>query len=263
MSITIDQLKNKSLFLSVPVFACQLNSNTAMSLMGLASLCRAYDVPFCLNMLSDSLVTRVRNRQADMFLASDYTHHGLCDADIEFEPASFLKLLSLDKEFLAAPYPKKQINWRRVKDAVLKNPEFNPAHLDKIGGDYVINLVKVPNEGNSVLQVTELNSITDTGTGFMLLARSVYEKLIAAGEAKSYIPMQDEPSFYGPEIYDFFRADVDSETKNYLSEDYSFCRAFKRCGGDVWLAPWVNLTHWGTYGFRGNMLAIAETGVQM
>ena len=263
MGVSVSELTGKSVFLSVPCYACQLSSNLAVRLLEFASLCRAYDVGLTFNFLSDSLVTRVRNRCSDMFLASDCSHHCLIDSDVEFNPGDLLRLLSLDKEFIAAPYPKKQINWRRIKDVCLKHPDFDPAHLDKMGGDYVINLVKVPNEGNTTLNVTELNSITDAGTGFMLLKRSVYEKLIAAGEAKSYVPMQDEPSFYGPEIFDFFKAEVDSETRNYLSEDYSFCRSFKRIGGEIWLAPWVNLTHWGLYGFRGSMQAIAETGVAM
>jgi hypothetical protein len=261
--VIIDQLKGKSLFISTPTYNCTLSSNYAMSLLQLTSLCRAYEVPCTVNLLHDSLVTRVRNRQADMFLASEYTHHMLIDSDIEFTAADVLKMLMMDKPFIAAPYPKKQINWRRIKDVVLKNPDFDHAHLDKMVGDYVINLVKVPDQGNTLLQVMELNSITDTGTGFMLLAREVYEKLIATGEAKSYVPMQDEPSFYGPEIYDFFRADVDEETRNYLSEDYWICRKWKKVGGDVWLAPWIQLTHWGLYAYRGNLLAIAETGVQM
>lgn len=264
MSVKIDQLVGKSLFFSTPCYNMTANTSYVYSVLNLASLCRAYEVPLTVNFMHDSLVTRARNRQADLFLAnSDYTHHMLVDSDIEFNAADVLKLMTMDKEFICAPYPKKQINWRRVKDVVLKNPDIDPAHLDKMVGDYVINLVKIPNQGNTMLQITQLNSIVEAGTGFMLLGRPVYEKLIAAGEAKSYAPMTDEPTFYGPEMYDFFKAEVDVETRNYLSEDFSFCRAWKRTGGDVWLAPWIQLTHHGAFPYKGNLLAIAETGVQM
>lgn len=264
MSVKIDQLQGKSLCFSTPCYNFTANTAYVTSVLQLASLCRAYDVPLSINFTHDSLVTRARNRQADIFLANpDFTHHVLIDSDIGFNAADVLKLLTMDKDFICAPYPKKQINWRRVKDAVLKHPEIDPAMLDKLVGDYVINLVKMPNEGNTMLQVTQLNSIVEAGTGFMLLSRKVYETLIEKGEAKSYAPMHDEPTYYGPEIYDFFKAEVDAETRNYLSEDYSFCRAWKRTGGEVWLAPWVPLTHYGHYAYQGNLLAIAETGVQM
>ena len=263
MSVLIEEFKNANLFVSVPCYDCQINSNTVIGLMQLSSLARAYDLQITMNFLHDSLVTRVRNRMADLFLASPCTHHVLIDSDIEFQAADILKLVALDKEFIAAPYPKKQINWKRIKGAVQQHPEIEPSMLEKIGADFVLNIVKKTDDGMTQLQLAELNEVTDAGTGFMVIKRSVYEKMIASGQVKAYKPMDDEPSFSGPTIYDFFRADLCPETNNYLSEDYWFTRMWKRIGGEVWLAPWVKLNHWGLFCFRGDLLSIAETQVNL
>jgi hypothetical protein len=49
-------------------------------------------------------------------------------------------------------------------------------------------------------------------------------------------------------------------TRRYLSEDYFFCRNVWRIGGQVWLAPWIQLSHTGTYTFGGSLAALAQIG---
>ena len=45
----------------------------------------------------------------------------------------------------------------------------------------------------------------------------------------------------------------DTEISNgeLLSEDYLFCRRYRSSGGTVWLAPWCQIGHMGTYRFGG------------
>ena len=52
----------------------------------------------------------------------------------------------------------------------------------------------------------------------------------------------------------FFSVEID-ETGLLLSEDYYFCRKWREIGGDVWCAPWVKLTHWGTHPFFGKFIS--------
>jgi hypothetical protein len=260
--VRVDQLAGKSLFLTTPVYNLSCLSPYVNGLLSLASLCRAYEVPLSINFMHDSLVTRARNRQADLFMSSTFSHQMLIDGDIEFSAADVLKCLTLDEEFIAAPYPKKQINWSRVKKAVILNPQIDVDSLDKLCGDFVVNIVgKTQDQKVTQISLDTLNEVTDAGTGFMLLNRSVYQKMIDSGKVKSYTPMSDEPSFYGPEIYDFYRAEIDPETNHYLSEDYWFSRMWKSIGGKVWMAPWVTLKHWGIYSYSGSLISVAESGV--
>jgi hypothetical protein len=246
---------------STPVYNLTATTPFQNSILSLAALCRAYDVKFAFNNLHDSLISRARNRCADIFLSQEYDYHVWIDSDIQFEPMDLLNLLTLDYEFLCAPYPKKQINWKRIRDAVAKCPEIDPDKLQYLGSDFVMNIVAKSEGERTQINLGELLEITDAGTGFMILKRSVYEKLIASGKINAYEPMGDEPSFFGPKIYDFFRVDIDPNTQNYLSEDYWFSRQWKAIGGKVWMAPWVNLSHWGTYCFRGSLMEIAEIGL--
>ena len=47
-------------------------------------------------------------------------------------------------------------------------------------------------------------------------------------------------------------------SNRYLSEDYMFCQWYRKIGGHIWLCPWVQTQHVGTYAFTGNMAKIAD-----
>jgi hypothetical protein len=260
--VKVDTLEGKSLFLTTPVYNLGCTSPYVNGLLSLASLCRAYEVPLSINFMHDSLVTRARNRQADLFLSTQCTHQMFIDSDIEFQAADVLKMLTLDEEFVAAPYPKKELNWARARKAIQLNPDITDKQLDAVAGNFVVNVV-AKTEPNKIahIQLDTLNEITDAGTGFMLVKRTVYEKLIASGKVQSYTPMGDETSYSGPKVYDFFRAEICPDTNHYLSEDYYFSRLFKSIGGKVWMAPWVSLAHWGNMRYGASLLSIAEAGV--
>jgi len=265
-AMNIANLTGKSLMLATPVYNLTASTTYQNSILELASLCRAYGVMFSYASLHDSLVTRARNRLVDIFLSQpQYDYHMWVDSDIQFSPPDVLQLMmrmDADHEFICGAYPKKQINWHRVRDAVRKNPDIEPSQLELCSSDFVMNLVSKPDgQKMSFINIGELAEITDAGTGFMLLHRNVYNKLIASGTIADYTPMADEPSFGGPTIYNFFHVDVDQDTNNYLSEDYWFSRQWKKIGGKVWLAPWVNLVHYGQYAYKGTLTALAGMGL--
>ena len=65
----------------------------------------------------------------------------------------------------------------------------------------------------------------------------------------------------------YFHVDFDrpettgGETNRLLSEDYFFCKQARKAGLKVWMCPWMQLNHTGTYIFKGGMGSIAELGV--
>ncbi len=50
----------------------------------------------------------------------------------------------------------------------------------------------------------------------------------------------------------FFESGRDGEGY-YQPEDYAFCKRWIKLGGDVWVCPWMTLTHRGTMNFTGNI----------
>jgi len=58
----------------------------------------------------------------------------------------------------------------------------------------------------------------------------------------------------------YFQALVDPESKRYLSEDYMFCQWLRKAGVGVWMCPWMELNHVGSYVFGGSLRALATVG---
>lgn len=238
----------------------------AKSCLDLQMICMKYGVNVKFSFLfNESLIQRARNYLADEFLRSDATHLMFIDSDIHFDPSDVITLLALDKDIAGGPYPKKQINWGNVYDATLAVDEKgnkqisreNANMLEGMVGDYVFNPVAGRDQK---FQVTEPLEVMEIGTGFMLIKRETFDHFKSAYPELSYKPdHHGQPNFDGSrEIHAYFHCDKDPATGRYLSEDYFFCQKSRGAGKEVWLCPWMKLTHIGTYPFRGDMPLIAS-----
>src|SRR5690606_2610879 len=104
------------------------------------------------------------------------THLLFIDSDIKFSEEDVLLLLhwiesSDDKDVMCGPYPKKTISWEKVKDAVDKGlADDDPKVLEKYSGDFVLN--RISSESFNLYEPIEVN---ETGTGFMMIKRKVFE----------------------------------------------------------------------------------------
>ena len=205
-------------------------------------------------MQNESLITRGRNRLTDDFLSTDATHLMFIDADIGFDPQDIIPMIEADKEIICGIYPKKEIDWYRVEEAVKSGVTADRLHEHT--GAFVVNFA----DGVRVVDVqrNEPFEIENGGTGFMLIKREVFEKL--ADKVPSYrndmftAVQGEDPNFQRNMIKEFFATSIDEESGNrLLSEDYHFCKLARKNGIKIWAAPWVQLTHCGTYNFHGNL----------
>lgn len=94
----------------------------------------------------------------------------------------------------------------------------------------------------------------------MLVKREVFDTWKAAYPQKKY-----KPDHVGQKHFDgsryitaYFDTVIDPQSERYLSEDYMFCQWYRAIGGKIWLCPWVQTQHVGTYAFTGHMPKIAE-----
>ena len=62
------------------------------------------------------------------------------------------------------------------------------------------------------------------------------------------------------EIMCYFDALIDPKSKRYLSEDYMFCQWAREAGLKVWMCPWMNMSHTGSYVFGGSLIDLANIG---
>ena len=202
-------------------------------------------------MFNESLITRARNALTATFLKTDCTHLMFIDADIKFDPNAILAMLEVDKDIICGIYPKKEINWESVKQAM--DAGVPNDRLKHHTGSFVVNLVDY--QGEVTVPVNQPVVIFNGGTGFMLIKRTVFERL--ADKVPSYSNDVGDLSGqlnHAEMIHEYFATSIEPETNRLLSEDYHFCRIWRMNGGKVYAAPWAQLSHIGTYAFEGQLV---------
>ena len=172
------------------------------------------------------------------------------DADIKFHPEQFFPMIDADKDIICGIYPKKEINWSSVKQAMDNNV---PAEsLKNYTGSFVVNLVDY--SGTVTVPIDQPVEIWNGGTAFMLIKREVFENL--ADKVPSYTNNVVDlgGSIKSDDIKEFFTTSIEEKTNILLSEDFHFCKVARDNGMKVWAAPWVQLSHIGTYAFEGQLI---------
>jgi hypothetical protein len=200
-------------------------------------------------------------------------------------------------DIIAGPYPKKCISWEKIKLAVDKGmADENPNDLEKFVGDYVFN----PTGETREIPLGQPVEVLEAGTGFMMIRRNTFEKFEKAYPQQFYKPdhvrtehfdgsreimaffdtpidhkrtnmnaeleefLKKNPKAKAKEIVDFVKDPnnglLKDYSKRYLSEDYMFCQWVRNAGMKVWLCPWMELKHVGSYVFGGSLPDIARIG---
>jgi len=244
--------KTASLFVTTPMYGGMCNGLYTLGMIKMVRVFTQAGVPFQYSyMMNESLITRGRNSMAHDFLATDCSHMMFIDADIGFNPDDILKMIIMDKDIICGIYPKKEINWPQVEQAVKGGVPAN--ELTNHTGAFVVNLVD--DAKSAVGSIHAPIQIANGGTGFMLIQRKVFEAL--ADKVPEYnndmflsIDSERKPKI----IKEFFATSIDATSGNrLLSEDYHFCKIAREAGFTVWAAPWAQLTHCGTYNFNGTL----------
>jgi hypothetical protein len=241
-----------NLLVATPMYGGMCNGQYTLGMIQMVSVFTQARVPFQYSyMMNESLITRARNSLAHDFLATECTHMMFIDADIGFNPTDILHMINANKDIICGIYPKKEIDWLQVTNAVQAG--VPPQELNKYTGAFVVNLV-----GDAKSAQGDINQpiqISNGGTGFMLIQRKVFETLIGK------VPTYNNDMFLAVDtdrkqkvIHEFFATSIDKDSGNrLLSEDYHFCKIARDAGFTVWAAPWANLVHCGAYNFSGQL----------
>ena len=203
--------------------------------------------------VNESLITRARNGLAHQFLLTDYDALLFVDADHGFNAGDVLKMIESGKDLIGAAYPMKAINWEAVRYAAL----LGKTELDRYSGYFAFNTLS---ESDS-FESDQPYEVKDVGTGMMFITRKVFEEM--RPHCKTYrgntIGGVDE----GNEIVEFFNTEIDPEHQVLLSEDYAFCARWRRIGNQVYVAPWVRITHLGHHAFTGTLIHLLSLNKEL
>jgi hypothetical protein len=254
--------QNPCILLATPCYGNQLIRGYLHSVLKLQDLCKSVGIQLDISTIgNESLITRARNYFVSLLLSDKkYTHLLFVDSDITFDPASVIRMLQSNKDVVAGCYPKKSINWDKVKE-LYKDPKTNVEFIEQISHDYALNILTKNEEGQVSIPVQNgFMKVSYVATGFLLIKREVLEKMVVAfphfkynNDVLGYNNSKNNEFFYS-----IFDCVVDSESKRYLSEDYCFCQRWLSLGGEIWVDLLCNLNHTGSYEFKGSYYRVIE-----
>jgi hypothetical protein len=220
VQVNVDYLKTTKVHICMPCYGGQLTESTFMSFIKWSNTARQLGIDWTMEtMTNESLITRARNTLTAKFLTNaDSTHLMFIDADIGWEPWHLLVMLNADKDVIGGLYPMKSLPIKWCVNG------FEGAKEDG-----------------------QLQEVSKTGTGFLLIKRHVFEKL---NKHPHVIPFKNDiglPQELDAHMKTYF--DTGVRENRYYSEDWAFCENWRDLGGEVWVDKRVLLKHSGTYVF--------------
>ena len=200
-------------------------------------------------------------------------------------------------DVMCGPYPKKTISWEKIVQAVNSGvADENPNTLENYVGDYVFNPVKSKAikisepaevaEGGTGFMLVQKRVFEEYAEKYPQFtykpdhvrtekfdgSREIMAYFDALIDDKSQNLMNEINAFYDKnpdaskdDVIQFLsdkKTGIHQETysNRYLSEDYMFCYNVRRMGRKVWMCPWIQLKHVGSYTFGGSLAHIASIG---
>lgn len=253
-----EELKKMNVFFATPCYGGLVTDQFFLSMFKLSQALIQNGINFRITTLrNESLIPRARNILTAMFMDDpSATHLMFIDADIEFEPDAVLRMLAMNKNVVAAAYPKKTVDWSGVSRAV-ERKEQDPAPF---GAEYAINLKFVDRETKRVHSQDGAVEVLDASTGFFMIKKEVIKTMFEAYPDLHYRNDSSIDPRFNKYCYSLFDTIHDPRDNRYLSEDYTFCRRWQALGGKIWVDPNTKLNHVGAFTFQGNLNKIFNYG---
>ncbi|MEJ5977909.1 hypothetical protein WG901_14765 [Novosphingobium sp. PS1R-30] len=194
-------------------------------------------------------------------------------------------------DVIAAPYPVKTIAWENLREAAKRGfADGDAGALARFASPVAVSPAR-----DAPFALDHPVEVSQAGTGFMMIRRATFERYRQAWPLRRYRPERIGISLdASDEIPAFFETEIDSKHDNLLaemrayrarfpqatadelaaflesedsavreysamhvSEDYAFCRRVREAGMQVWLCPWMELTHTGEQTFVGRLADLA------
>ena len=222
VTVNVDYLRTTRVHICMPCYGGMLTESTFMSYIKWSNVCRQLGLEWTMEtMTNESLISRARNTLVAKFLNNpDSTHLMFIDADIGWEPWHLLVMLNAQKDVIGGLYPMKTLPVKWVVNGF---------------------------EGAETSEDGNLQEVSKTGTGFMLVKRDVFDKLNAHPAVKPFNNDIGLPKELDKHLRTYY--DTAVRENRYYSEDWTFSENWRDLGGKIWVDKRVLLKHTGTYTF--------------
>src|SRR6201995_2336545 len=233
----VSDVSTPTVFVATPMYGGTATGIYTVSMVELPAIFLRNRVDLLYAFWNEALVPNARNVLAHQFLESQATHLMWIDADIGFNAMDIISMLIADKDIVCGIYPKREVDWARVAQAV--EAGVPPEELSNHAGSFAVKLLddsadRVAADPDGLLEIAA------GGTGFMLIKRGVFDTL------SEFVPE------YAPDqrpIKEYYATTIDPESGRLITEDYHFCKLARSHGFKIYAAPWARLGHAGTYVF--------------
>jgi hypothetical protein len=133
-------------------------------------------------------------------------------------------------------YPAKLLDWNSIHKAAQLG--VGPNELQNYASPYIYNRVDNKNQEGNLIEVKE------SGTGFMMIKRRVFEEL--SNSVNTYSSNQFDNA--GKINKEYFSTMIDDGI--LISEDYFFCRKWRSIGGKIYVDNTIKLSHIGSHVYQ-------------
>ena len=229
--------------------SCRADFAVACSALFVHTLLKRPDISFSHNgIFFESLIGRARNVSGSHVLTNDYTHLLFIDADVIFEPEDVFKLIDAHVDVACGVYPKKYFSSNKMNYVADKKPhKLKTKHWNELVTDPSSELRE--HHFKKIKQNSKLVEVNYAATGFMLIKKSVFEKIAKERTDLEYKNDIDGYMSMSDRYFDFFPCSINPDTKKYESEDYGFCNLWTSLGGKIHIIPSIKLKHQGNFAF--------------
>lgn len=174
-------------------------------------------------------IALIRSRLfASFYKCDEFTHMLMVDSDMAWHPEDVVRMLLLDRQFLAVAGPRKKYPKDFAYNMWGPNGEIVP-FAQEVGTNVAMDIPFV-------------------GGAFVMIKKEVATRLITSYPELEYdvSPGVTEYALFDPVI-------IPGKTRRRLSEDYAFCYRWRQIGGKVQLLTDATLGHTGAHTFIGSL----------
>lgn len=158
------------------------------------------------------------------FYRSDATHMLLVDSDMGFNPNDVLRLLLANREYMGAAGPKKGYPIIFAANNATEDGDIMPTEIE---------------------MQTGIIKCTEVGAAFMLMSKACATKMVEA--YKDELAWDSGEGIMEYAVYDPMVFTTPKGKRMRWSEDFSFCKRWRKIGGEIYLMPDIELKHTGTH----------------